>query len=280
VNELATLAQLPVEALEREMLKLPQAPCGVRHHFIAGLYIREVTIAADTYAIGHRHKVPHVNILAKGKVAMVAPNGTTIELTAPTMYIGQAGRKVGYVREAMTWFNIFPTAETDVAKLEGVLFEKSQAFEEAAAAMLPSAEPNRLIGYNREDYRDWLAETFPKKSEKSLRASFNRDDDVIPFPRGSYKVKIATSLIHGQGVIATDDIAAGEVICAARIGEHRTPAGRFTNHARDPNARMLRQAQVVMLVALRPIKGAHGGMDGEEVTVNYRQAIAEAAKDS
>jgi hypothetical protein len=280
VNELATLAHLPVEELEREMLKLPQAPCGVRHHFIAGLYIREVTIAADTYAIGHRHKVPHVNILQKGRVAMVGPDGRTIELTAPTMYIGQAGRKVGYIREDMTWFNIFPTEETDVTKLEALLFEKSEAFEQAAAALLPSAEPDRLIGYNREDYKDFIAQAFPGKTERQVRATFGGDDDVIQFPRGTYKVKVAPSHIHGQGVIATHDIAAGETICAAKIGENRTPAGRFTNHARDPNARMLRQAQVVMLVALRAIKGAHGGMDGEEVTVNYRQAIAEAAKDS
>jgi SET domain-containing protein len=276
VNDLAL--RLPIEELEREMLKLPQAPAGVRHHFIAGLYIREVTIAADTYAIGHRHKVAHINVLRRGAVAMIAPDGSTFELRAPLMYVGAAGRKVGYIREAMTWLNVFPTDETDVTKLEGQLFEKSAAFDEAAAGLLTHdevlQERQRLIGYDREDYQDWLAEL--GKSEDQLRASFNQDDDVIPFPAGTYKVKVAPSRLHGEGLIATDDIAAGELICAARIGDQRTPAGRFLNHARDPNARMVKQAQVIMLVAVRDIKGCRGGFAGEELTVNYRRAYAEA----
>jgi hypothetical protein len=267
-----------IEALEREMLKLPQAPCGVRHHFIAGLYIRELKIAADTYAIGHKHKLSHINILLKGKVAMVAPDGSTVELVAPYTFIGAPGRKVGYIREDMTWLNIFQTDETDVSKLEGILFDKSEAFEQAAALL--TSEPVRLVTYDQEDYREWLQETSVHMSERELIESFNQDSDLIRFPPGTYKVKIAASRIHGRGVIATDNIACGEEICATRIGEQRTPAGRFINHARDPNARMVLCGQVITLVALRDIKGAHGGFDGEEVTVNYRGSFMEAEKAS
>lgn len=270
---LVELAALPVEELERRMLALPQAEAGVRHHFLAGLYIREVTIPADTYAIGHKHRLPHINVLTRGAVAMVQADGRTVEVRAPLMYIGVPGRKVGYIREAMTWLNIWPTPITDVEKLEALLFEKSEAFQEASAAQLAGPEPLPLIEYDREDYSDWLTEM--GASEEELEARF-RGIDYIAWPSGSYKVKVGRSRIEGRGLIATADIAAGEVIAPARIGDQRTPAGRFTNHARDPNARMLREGNTIYLVALRAISGCHGGFDGEEVTVNYRQAVAEA----
>lgn len=276
MNDVAPLPALPIAALEREMLKLPQADVPVQHHFVAGCYIREVHIPADTYAVGHRHKVPHLNLMLEGAVCMVGPDGRKIELKAPQMYVGLPGRKVGYVRERLRWLNIFPTECTDVEQLEGMFFEKSNAFRQAARLMLPQRDPRRLVGYDREDYELWLQEL--GEDQRSMESKFIGVDDLIAFPRGSYKVKIGPSRIQGKGLIATADIKAGETICAARIGDYRTPAGRYTNHSRDPNARMLAGGNQVLLVATRDIKGSAGGFDGEEVTVNYRLAIEEARK--
>ena len=275
MNELTRLAALPIDALEEKMLEFPQAECGVRHHFFAGLYIREVVIGAGTYAIGHKHRFPHVNILLEGVVQMVAPDGRALELRAPQMYIGAPGRKVGYIQERIRWYNIWPTDETDAEKLEDTLFEKSEAFHEAVATHALEREPQQLIGYDREDYQAWLAEM--GRTQQELEASFAKGSDCIPWPKGTYKVKVGHSSIQGRGLLATADIEPGETIAPARIGDYRTPAGRFTNHARDPNAQMVKRGDTIYVVATRKISGQHGGFDGEEVTVNYRQAVGEAS---
>lgn len=274
MKDLTPLANLPVAELERAMLELPQAPCGVRHHFVAGLYIREVTIPADTYAIGHAHTRAHVNLFMAGCAQIVTPDGRTVELRAPQMFIGAPGRKVGYIVETVRWLNIWPTDECDVEALEGKLFEQSEAFKDAVRLELPHRDAQRLIGYDREDYQRWLTEM--GETQESMSARFAAASDCIPFPPGTYKVKVGHSRLQGRGLIATADIEAGETIAPARIGDYRTPAGRFTNHARDPNARMAKDGNRILLVATRKIEGNRGGFDGEEITVNYRAAVQEA----
>jgi SET domain-containing protein len=75
-------------------------------------------------------------------------------------------------------------------------------------------------------------------------------------------------------LIATATIETGEVIMPARIDGKRTPAGRYTNHAKDPTAIMIERLNGnIDLVALRDIRGCSGGDDGEEITIDYRQAL-------
>lgn len=64
-------------------------------------------------------------------------------------------------------------------------------------------------------------------------------DDQIPLPAGTYKFEVADSAIEGRGIIATDPIRDGEIVGPARISGKRTPLGRFTNHAKKPNAAMV-----------------------------------------
>ena len=90
---------------------------------------------------------------------------------------------------------------------------------------------------------------------------------------------VAASKIDGKGVFATGDIIEGEVIAPARIANKRTPAGRFTNHAKNPNAMMiLLDNGDINLVAKRAISGCKGGNLGEEITIDYRQALSLAIR--
>lgn len=81
------------------------------------------------------------------------------------------------------------------------------------------------------------------------------------------------SPIEGWGLFATADIPAGEIIAPARIGNCRTPAGRYTNHSGLPNAVMTDSDNGLDLVALRYIYGNKGGQLGEEILINYRHAL-------
>ena len=88
------LTDADFENLEKEMLKLPQSDCPVIHRFSPGLYIREVTLPAGTFAIGHYQKTEHLNIMLTGSVTNIRDDGSTDLLKAPLMYTAKPGRLV------------------------------------------------------------------------------------------------------------------------------------------------------------------------------------------
>ena len=95
--------------------------------------------------------------------------------------------------------------------------------------------------------------------------------DHIDLPYGSYKFKVDKSPIAGDGVFATDFIAAEELIGPANINGYRTVLGRKVNHAIPPNAMMIRMPNGdINLYATQDIKGAYGCDIGDEITVDYR----------
>ncbi|PZX29473.1 hypothetical protein C7416_104478 [Cupriavidus phytorum] len=258
-----------VDLLEREFLKLPQVDCPVVHRFGPGIYIREVTVPAGAYAIGHAQRFEHLNVFLKGRVIVINEDGSRSELVAPMTFVGKPGRKVGYVVEDMVWQNVYATTETDVAKLEAMFLDKSDGWKAHAAA---NAVPLLPFESDRSDYASVLTEF--GFTEEVARAQAENEADQTPFPLGSYKVAVAPSPIEGKGLFATAAIDAGEVIAPARIGGKRTPAGRYTNHSAAPNAVMvMREGGDIDLVALRQIKGCAGGQFGEEITINYRDAL-------
>jgi len=264
-----------IEQLEGHFLDMPQVDCPVVHHFAPGIYIREVTIPADTFSIGHYQKCEHLNVMLTGRVTMIGEDGRPHEVTAPAIFTSKPGRKIGYIHETMRWLNIYPTAETDVEKLEETYLHKSQTWEEHQAA----SESLLLVSMHvdQSDYQEALKDL--GVTEELVRAQSENEADQIPFPLGSYKCKVSPSRIEGKGLFATGNLEAGEVIAPARIDGKRTPAGRYTNHGKVPNARMVMSDRGdIYLVALRPIAGCAGGNDGEEITIDYRQAVEETLK--
>lgn len=258
---------LPVllDKLESAGLALPQIACDVMHAFSGGIYIRQVTLKAGTLVMGHRHKTTHCNIMLTGRMTMFGLNGKRDLLVAPVICTAEPGRKVAYIHEDVLWLNLFPTDETDVEKLESLFLDKTEAWEEVQAGLSSGRDEDRA------DFDQFLWE-FGLTADYVLAES-EQLSDQIPFPPGAYKCKVGYSHIEGKGLVATSDIKAGEVIAPARIDGRRTPAGRFTNHAKNPNARMIGKSGDIYLLALKPIGGALGGFDGEEITVDYREAL-------
>lgn len=265
-----------IERCEALMLDNPeQIDCPVIHHFSPGLYIREVKIPAGMFVMGHWQKKPHLNIFLRGRVTIVRELGDQpVDLVAPMIFTGEPGRKIGYTHEDVVWLNVYPTTETDVEKLEEMFLDKSLAWQEREDI----ANRQFLLGthIDNEDYFDVLREV--GISPETATEQSENETDQIPFPPGSYKCKVRRSKIHNRGLFATATIPAGEVIAPALIDGKRTPAGRFTNHSVTSNAQMvLRElGDDIDLVALRSILGCHGGFDGEEITIDYRQALAVA----
>lgn len=269
-GELSAMTEQKIERLEGMMLEHEQADCPVTHHFGPGLYIRQVLIPAGTFAIGHYHKHAHMNVMLTGKVIVFNEDGTQTELVAPQTFMCKEGRKIGVVLEDMLWQNIYATDETDVEELERKLLRKSVTSEEHKKTMLLKENFDALVS-DRVDFFEAIEE-FGFTPEQ-VRAMSENEEDQCPLPLGSYKAVVAKSQIEGKGLRATGDIEPGECIAPARIAGMRTPVGRYTNHAKDPNAKMVYRDGTIYLHAIKPIKGNKGGGLGEEITIDYRQAL-------
>ena len=97
--------------------------------------------------------------------------------------------------------------------------------------------------------------------------------DQKPFDR-DYSVLLSSSDIHGQGLFAMSQFVEGAFVCPARLDGFRTPAGRYINHAKDPNCKMVEiEDNNIVVIALQSIEL------GSELTVDYRQS-SKVAEDS
>ena len=260
-----------IQIIEAEFLKQEQVDCPVVHRFGPNIYIREVTLPAGSFSIGHYQTTVHLNIMLTGKVTMVNENGSKTVLVAPQTFVSGPGRKVGYIEETVVWQNVYSTTETDVEKLEEIFLNKSITWQEHQ-----KANELLLTFDNKEDIKDYYKAIAEYGfTEEVVRMQSENTDDQIDLPFGNYKMMVADSKIEGKGVFSTGNIIEGEIIAPARINGKRTPAGRYTNHAQYPNAVMvLKNNGDIDLVANTEIKGCRGGNLGEEITIDYRQALS------
>jgi hypothetical protein len=127
-QEIAVASSL--DQIEAMMLAAPQIDISVSHHFGPGIYIRSGFMPAGVYAIGHSHKKPHMNMLAKGKLA-IASDGDVRVIEAPYLFASEGGRKLVYVIEDAVLMNIYATEETDIDVIEETFVDKSDAWRDA-----------------------------------------------------------------------------------------------------------------------------------------------------
>lgn len=121
--------------------------------------------------------------------------------------------------------------------------------------------------HDRGDYADFLREYGFTEELMQAIVQDRTFDHYSPRPEWFRFVRIGPSSLHGQGLFATEDLTAGQVLAPARIGGLRAPAGRWTNHAKNPNCVFVRRENGdLYLVAAREVE------QGEELTMDYRQS--------
>lgn len=258
-----------MENAEKEMLQYPQADCPVVHHFGPGVCIREVFMPAGTLAIGHRQKYEHLNLMLRGKVMVINDDGSAHILSAPMIFVGQPGRKIGYVVEDMVWQNIYATDLKNADDVEAYFIEKSEDWRLDHAAKFAAKQTAHAA--DRVDYLTLIEQG--GFDPEIVRQQVENPDDQIWLD--SSITRVSESPIHGKGLFVTYPVKAGETILPARIGGARTQAGRYTNHSVFPNAKMVARSNGdIDLVALVDFEGCKGGSIGTEATIDYRQALA------
>ena len=117
-----------INEIEAQLLTHPQVECPVQHTFSPGVYLRTIRMPAGTFVIGHKHRTKHLNVVLSG-CALVIVDGEIRRMQAPLVFESNPGvRKLLYILEDCDWATIHATDETDIAKLEEQLIEKSAAF--------------------------------------------------------------------------------------------------------------------------------------------------------
>lgn len=268
-EKLTQITEEKIQAFERKFLQMEQVDCPVVHKFGPGVYIREVSLPAGACIIGHYHKHPHMSTMLKGRMSLINENGTFTSVSAPFTIFCPPGRKMAIIHEDVVWQNIYATDVTDVEKLEEALFLKSVVWEEHQN--MRKLFPKPYID-DVDDFKAAIQEF--GFDETMVRTISENEADQVPMPWGDFKFATGSSDIEGKGVFATADIVEGEPIGPARMSGKRTPLGRYTNHAKHPNAKMvLLDNGDICLMAIKPIKGSIGGDLGEEITIDYREAL-------
>lgn len=118
-------ANINIQSAIDRLKDFPQVECPVKHYFADGQYVRETFMAGGTFAIGKKHKTKVVNILLKGKISLFIDKDTTEIITAPCIWVSQAGvQKIAYFHEDTVWVNTHPTNETDLDKIEESVIDK------------------------------------------------------------------------------------------------------------------------------------------------------------
>lgn len=206
--------------------------------------------------------------MLSGEMSVVTPAGIR-RIKAPQFEIGEAGSKrIGYAHEDSKWITVHVTSETDLAKIEETEFidAKKEGVFDFETGMV---KPEKQIEIDRADYARMLVDV--GVTDDLVRRQSENAEDRINIDLSSLPVKISESSIEGRGIFSRTWLLKNSLIGPGRQGAKRTQLGRYTNHSCCPNAKMVRDSSHdIWLVALRNIS------PGEEITVNYRQAVLEA----
>ena len=249
------LSTATIKKLESVLLQMPQADIVTVHRFKPGIYEREITIPPWTILSGAEHKTAYRVILSKGRIGVNTDEGMCI-LDAPAeLYCKAGAQRIGRVFEsAVIWTDIYENPDDcqDLDVLEERLYLCDQLGD------------NARIERDRKDYLTFIDEIGVPQAR--IEAIVTNHDDLVSMPDG-FDVEVKSSRLHGLGLYALRAFATGEIICPGRVDGHRTPAGRFINHSRTPNAKSFRVDDDIAAMAIREIRA------GEEVLIDYRDAL-------
>ena len=92
----------------------------IRHFFMDGVYVREMTMYKDTVVVGAIHKHLHMCFLLTGKITVVNEE-ETVDHIAPCFIVSTPGiKRVLYAHEDSIWYNTHknPSNTEKVEELE------------------------------------------------------------------------------------------------------------------------------------------------------------------
>jgi hypothetical protein len=117
-----------IDALQHEVLKLPQYEPVTYHYFADGMYCREVIREAGTLVIGAVHKKEHFYIVASGTVSITDGMSAAKQVIGPAVHVSQPGTKRAvYAHTASVCMTVHRTDKTTIEDIEAELVESDPA---------------------------------------------------------------------------------------------------------------------------------------------------------
>lgn len=114
----------PIDHLVKGLLEAPQIEFPTFHHFAPGFYIREFHAPADSVIVSQVHKQTHNFSIIDGLVSVWQNDTGWRLIEGPYFGITPAGtQRVVVVHRDMKWTTAHPTLETDIDKIEDIIFE-------------------------------------------------------------------------------------------------------------------------------------------------------------
>jgi quercetin dioxygenase-like cupin family protein len=129
VAEQAPVTRETILTLEEQIMQIPGAKFGnaypLKHSFVDGAYVREITMPKGEIVVSKIHKMTHPYFILKGEVSVLTENGV-VRIKAPFSGITPAGTKrILYCHEETVWTTVHVTKETDLDKIEDEVIAKS-----------------------------------------------------------------------------------------------------------------------------------------------------------
>jgi hypothetical protein len=113
-----------ITRLQVAMSALQQVEVPTKHHFIPGVYAREMFVAAGTTIIGAVHKAEHFFLLTAGTMVLTGDGIAPRRVSAPFFAISHPGvKRAGHAETDCTVLTFHRTDETDVEKIRAELTE-------------------------------------------------------------------------------------------------------------------------------------------------------------
>jgi hypothetical protein len=268
----ATKAMLTIgtpQQAEQALIAAEQPLVPLVHHFGPGIAIREITLQAGVLIVGHKQKYEHLCLLLEGEMLVkLEENEQPVYLASPALFTAKPGQKIMFAITGCVFQNIYATDLKDSASVEDHFIEKSEFWYENEYMRFAYDQMDKAA--DREDYFKFLVE-LGTTHEKFLRSFVDAEVKIIE--NGMTQMK--PSPIEGIGLYATCPIMQGETIMPALVNGVRTQGGRYVNHSRLPNCKMvIKDNGDIDLVALETLYGCVGGNAGQELTVDYRHLFA------
>lgn len=254
-----------IAQLEQVMLSMPQAVVGITHALHGRMYARTALIPAGTAVTGALSSKDSICIVS-GDITVTTDDGPQ-RITGFRVLSAEKGSKRLGIAHADTWWTaIIQTDAEDIESAEDDMTSESARLQ--SRVMRLDHDPVRIA---QADYLAFLDES--GISQEFVDAAMACTSDLIVTSSCLENMEIRESAIDGVGVFATACLLAGDVIAPARHAGKRCVAGRSTNHSNAPNALFFHVGNGdLMMVATSNI-----GV-GDEITVDYRQALAIARR--
>lgn len=252
-----------VKKLEDFILQLPQVDLNTDNIVHGGMCARTVFIPAGTVLTGALTSLDNICIVC-GDITVTTDNGAQRLTGYNVLGASKGTKRVGITHSDTWWTMMFKTDSIDIDEIEREMTDEYDALQTRRSSL--GIDSIDYIADSREDFAAFCCEYGINDAMIEALAEYN--DDVEETDLCLVYLKLADSVIHGKGLFATTKIIAGDVIAPARIDGKRALSGRYTNHSVRPNAKFVALDDDLFLEALRDIDY------GEEVTIDYRQALS------